>query len=66
MSTFVKTNIVLLPCGSIFETSSVTLLRSASTLPSLSQLHYKIKQENNGFTLNAKNNSIRIRHISIC
>lgn len=34
MSTLVKTNIVLFPCGSLCATKSVTLLLSASTEPS--------------------------------
>lgn len=33
-STLVSTKIVLFPCGSIWLTKSVTMLRSASTLPS--------------------------------
>ena len=67
-STLVSTKIVRLPCGSIFETSSVTLLRSASTLPSR---HTSTHSRTNGHkrqdeeTLNAEDDGVRIRHVAI-
>ena len=67
-STFVSTKIVRLPCGSIFETSSVTLLRSASTLPSKYALNLSRTnghQRRDQGTLNAEYNGVRIGHVAI-